>query len=45
MPAALTDDDAERDEDSALSAWMYQAGAGSRRDLVEEDFLAARQVA
>ncbi|HRD50142.1 MAG: hypothetical protein JNK95_06095 [Candidatus Competibacter sp.] len=45
MPAALTDDDAGLDEDSALSTWMYQAGAGSRRDLVEEDFLAARQVA
>lgn len=48
MPAAWTDDDAGPDEDSALSAWMYQAGAGLRRDLVdlvEEDFLAARQVA
>jgi len=45
MPAALTDDDAEQDADSELSAWMYRAGASSSRDLIEEDFLAARQVA
>ncbi|MEZ5578575.1 MAG: hypothetical protein R3F40_03565 [Candidatus Competibacteraceae bacterium] len=32
MPAALTDDDAEQDADSALSVWMYRAGASSRRD-------------
>lgn len=45
MPAALTDDDAEQDADSELSAWMYRARASSSRDLIEEDFLAARQVA
>ncbi len=45
MPAALTDNDAEQDADSELSVWMYRAGASSRRDLIEEDFLAARQIA
>ncbi len=45
MPAALTDDDAEQDADSELSVWMYRAGASSRRDFIEEDYLAARQVA